>query len=102
MQGLFFTKTEDAIANVEEKIDVQSSQGDEKVKLRFEGNELAKSTLETGKLDIANKKVNFKTNQEGVSAYGQKQQANLLEVDLGDVTSLNENQIHLSEAANLQ
>jgi hypothetical protein len=101
VQGLFFSKTDDAPAIVQSQIDIQSSQGDEKVQLRFEGNELAKSTIETGKLDLADKRIAFRSNQKGVSAYGQQQHADLLEVDLGEVTSLNSDQVLLSESAQL-
>lgn len=70
MQSLFFVKSDNALETTEEQIEVQSSQGDEKVSLRFEGNELAKSTIETGKLDVTDKKVAFRSNQQRVSAYG--------------------------------
>lgn len=73
--------------------DLSFYQGNER-KLFFEDeNSLALKSLKDGQVDFADKRVNVKAASMDQNAGAQ----NLLEVDLGEMTSLKENQVHVKQ-----
>ncbi|CDW71473.1 UNKNOWN [Stylonychia lemnae] len=76
---------------------ISKLQFEEKVRLMFDKDSLALKSLQEGVLDFTDKRVNLKAAAVDSSLKQNKDNLNLIEIDLGELKSLSVDQIHVDE-----